>query len=160
MVRRRETSAFPARPSLGEARRKTASVQAKCPSTLAGLVAGAAIVFAVATAPARAERAPFSRAVIDAAMSEPDLRYSPSEACPGPAYSTLRQVGTSYCVLRPSSRESWTWTTARVATMRYGIESRVMMCGTGVLSGRILSKSSRTPRLAIRLKTPFSYRAR
>ena len=102
MVRRRETSAFPARPSLGEARRKTASVQAKCPSTLAGLVAGAAIVFAVATAPARAERAPFSRAVIDAAMSEPDLRYSPSEACPGPAYSTLKQVGTSYCVLRPA----------------------------------------------------------
>ena len=102
MVRRRETSAFPARPSLGEARRKTASVQAKCPSTLAGLVAGGAIVFAVATAPARAERAPFSRAVIDAAMSEPDLRYSPSEACPGPAYSTLKQVGTSYCVLRPA----------------------------------------------------------
>ena len=102
MVRRRETSAFPARPSLGEARRKTASVQAKCPSTLAGLVAGGAIVFAVATAPARAEQAPFSQAVIDAAMSEPDLRYSPSEACPGPAYSTLKQVGTSYCVLRPA----------------------------------------------------------
>jgi len=100
--RRREASAYLARPVLGEARRKAARARAKCPSTLAALVARAAIVIVVATGPASAERTPFSQAAIDAAMSEPDLRYAPSEACPGPGYSTLKQIGTSYCVLRPA----------------------------------------------------------
>jgi hypothetical protein len=35
-------------------------------------------------------------------MNEPDLRYAPSETCPGPAYSSLKQIDTSYCVLRPA----------------------------------------------------------
>jgi hypothetical protein len=76
--------------------------RAECRSTLAAAVALAAIVVVVAPNPAQAERAPFSQAVIDAAMSEPDLRYAPSEACPGPAYSSLKQIGTSHCVLRPA----------------------------------------------------------
>jgi hypothetical protein len=70
--------------------------------TLAALVARAAIMTAVATGPAQAERLPFSQAVVDAAMNEPDLRYAPSETCPGPAYSSLKQIGTSHCVLKPA----------------------------------------------------------
>ena len=66
------------------------------------LIARAAIMTLVAVGPALAERAPFSQAVIDAAMSEPGLRYAPSEACPGPTYSSLKRIGTSHCVLRPA----------------------------------------------------------
>ena len=69
--------------------------------TLTALVACTAIMIAVATGPAQAERLPFSQAVVDAAMNEPN-RYAPSEACPGPAYSSLKQIGTSHCVLRPA----------------------------------------------------------
>ena len=78
------------------------TARTKCRATLATLVAPASILFVAATGAAYAERAPFSQAVIDAAMSEPELRYVPSEACPGPVFSTLKQVGTSYCVLRPA----------------------------------------------------------
>ena len=107
MFRRQVAGAHPARLELDEAGRKTANVRTKCRSALAGLVAGAAIVLMVAGA-ACAERAPFSQAVIDAAMTEPELRYAPSEPCPGPVFSTLQQVGTSYCVLRPAQRSiSW-----------------------------------------------------
>jgi len=102
MGRWQVASAHLARPGLGGAPRKNASARTKYRLKLAGLVAGAAIVFAVVAVPARAERAPFSQAVIDAAMSEPELRYAPSEACPGPVFSTLKQIGTSYCVLRPA----------------------------------------------------------
>ena len=42
------------------------------------------IVLTVATAPAQAERAPFSQAVVDAAISEPDLRYAPEPGLPRP----------------------------------------------------------------------------
>ena len=66
------------------------------------LIARAAIMTLVAVGPALAKRAPFSQAVIDAAMSEPGLRYAPSEACPGPTYSSLKRIGTSHCVLRPA----------------------------------------------------------
>jgi hypothetical protein len=97
-----ETGAHYARPGHGEVRCKTPLGRTDCRLTLAAIVARTAIVIAATTAPAQAERAPFAQAVIDAAMSEPDLRYAPSEACPGPAYSTLKQIGTSYCVLKPA----------------------------------------------------------
>jgi hypothetical protein len=48
------------------------TARTKCRASLAGLVAGAAIAFMVAGA-AYAERTPFGQAVIDAAMSEPEL---------------------------------------------------------------------------------------
>ena len=102
MGRRHVVSANRLRLELGQVRRRIATSRAECRSTLTGLVAAAAMLLAVAAAPARAEGAPFSQAVIDAAMSEPDLRYAPSEACPGPVFSTLEQIGTSYCVLRPA----------------------------------------------------------
>ena len=70
--------------------------------TLTALVACTAIMIAVGAGPAQAERLPFSQAVIDAAMNEPDLRYAPSETCPGPVYSSLKQIGTSHCVLKPA----------------------------------------------------------
>jgi hypothetical protein len=97
-----EASPHPALRELGEAGHKTATPRAESRSTLATLAARTVIVIAAITGPAQAGRAPFSQAVIDTAMSEPDLRYAPSEACPGPVYSTLKQVGTSYCVLRPA----------------------------------------------------------
>jgi hypothetical protein len=87
---------------ISETRRKTATPRAEFRPTLAALVARAMIVIATITGSAQAGRAPFSQAAIDIAMNEPDLRYAPSEACRGPAYSTLRQIGTSYCVLRPA----------------------------------------------------------
>ena len=99
---RQEASAHPARPGLGGARRKTATARTNCGSIFAALIAPVVVALVAAAGPAYAGRAPFSQAVIDAAMSEPDLRYAPSEACPGPAYSTLKQIGTSYCVLRPA----------------------------------------------------------
>lgn len=102
MGRRQVVSPHRLRLGLGQVRRRIATSRAECRSTLTGLVAAAAMLLAVAAAPARAEGAPFSQAVIDAAMSEPDLRYAPSEACPGPVFSTLKQIGTSYCVLRPA----------------------------------------------------------
>ena len=102
MNRRREASAHPSTPRLGEAQRTTVTARAKCRAALAAFIAPALILFVAATGAAYAERAPFSQAVIDTAMSEPELRYAPGEACPGPAFSTLKQVGTSYCVLRPA----------------------------------------------------------
>jgi hypothetical protein len=101
-MRRRQGANHPARPGRGGARRKTAIARTKCRASLATLVASAIILFVAATGAAYAERAPFRQAAIDAAMSEPELRYAPSEACPGPVYSTLKRVGTSYCVLRPA----------------------------------------------------------
>ena len=59
--------------------------RAECRSTLAAAVALAAIVVVAATIPAKAEWAPFSQAVIDAAKSEPDLampRVRPAPALP------------------------------------------------------------------------------
>ena len=102
MSGRQEVGAHPSRPGLAEAQRTTVLARTKFRSTLAAWVAPAIIVSMAATGAAYAERAPFSQAVIDAAMSEPELRYAPSEACPGPVYSTLKQIGTSYCVLRPA----------------------------------------------------------
>jgi len=99
---RREISAHYAWPEHGEVRCNSPMARADSCLTLAALVARAAIMTAVATGPAQAERLPFSRAVVDAAMNEPDLRYAPSETCPGPAYSSLKQIGTSHCVLKPA----------------------------------------------------------
>jgi hypothetical protein len=99
---RREISAHYAWSEHGEVGCKSAMARADSRLTLAALVARAAIMIAVATGPAQAERLPFGQAVVDAAMNEPDLRYAPSETCPGPAYSSLKQIGTSHCVLRPA----------------------------------------------------------
>ena len=101
MDRRQDACASAAQSGLGTVR-PTLPTRTKCRSALAGLVACIAIVIIAVTGPAKAGHAPFSQAVIDEAMSEPDLRYAPSEPCPGPAYSTLKQIGTSYCVLRPT----------------------------------------------------------
>jgi hypothetical protein len=99
---RQEANARGVQPVLGEARYKAALARTERRSTFATLIGCAAMVLTVATGPALAERAPFSQAVIDMAMNEPELRYAPSEACPGPAYSSLKQIGTSHCVLRPA----------------------------------------------------------
>jgi len=99
---RREISAHYAWSEHGEVRRQSAMARADSRLTLAALVARAAITIAVATGPAQAERLPFSQAAVDAAMNEPDLHYAPSETCPGPAYSSLKQIGTSHCVLKPA----------------------------------------------------------
>jgi hypothetical protein len=99
---RQETSAHHARSGYRQVRGKAAKARAESHSTLAAIGICAAFVIAGASGPAQAGRVPFSQAIIDAAMSEPDLRYAPSEACPGPAYSSLKQIGTSHCVLKPA----------------------------------------------------------
>jgi hypothetical protein len=80
---RREISAHYAWSEHGEVGCKSAMARADSRLTLAALVARAAIIIAVATGSAQAERLPFGQAVVDAAMNEPDLRYAPSETCPG-----------------------------------------------------------------------------
>jgi hypothetical protein len=78
---------------------------ARCASRLRVPVAWvtlAAIAFAGWVLPVNATTGPFDQAVVDAAMNEPAEQYAPNLACPGPSYSTLKQIGTSYCVLRPA----------------------------------------------------------
>lgn len=81
---------------LGDARRASRHYAVGAWVTLAGMA------LAVWGLPVNATTGPFSQAVVDAAMNEPVEQYAPNLACPGPSYSTLKQIGTSYCVLRPA----------------------------------------------------------
>jgi hypothetical protein len=92
MTLQQETSAH----VVGDARR------APCRRTVADWVTLAAIAVVVWAVPAGAKCAPFDQAVVDAAMGESEVRYVPSQLCPGPAYSSLKQIGTSHCVLKPA----------------------------------------------------------
>ncbi len=73
-----------------------------CRRTIADWITLAAIAVVVWAVPAGAKCAPFDQTVVDAAMGEPEVRYAPNQLCPGPAYSSLKQIGTSHCVLKPA----------------------------------------------------------